>query len=75
MEVCIINRIKKEFINANISYGEKLLKKFKSLGDRFLLAETIGIKLPTKDYNKKIIEPRNNTLIIWVEYVAYAITS
>ena len=62
VEVSLTSRILKEFDEQGISYGDKLLKRFRMLSGRFELARIIGIELPDKDYKNLIIEPRNNVI-------------
>ncbi|MCK5555434.1 MAG: hypothetical protein KAI76_04290 [Alphaproteobacteria bacterium] len=49
LEISLTKRIKEEFQNQNISFGEKLLKKYRMLGGRFELVRVLGIPLPNKD--------------------------
>lgn len=62
LELCLTKRIMKEFKDTNIMYGEKLLKRYKTLRGRFDLMKDIGIALPTTDYQSLIIAPRNNVV-------------
>ncbi|MBD3653362.1 hypothetical protein [Kangiella sp.] len=62
LEVCLTMRIKEEFNAQGISFGEKLLQKFRMLGGRFELASLLGINLPDKDYKSLILNPRNNVI-------------
>lgn len=62
LEICLTNRIMQEFTDNNITYGDKLLKKFRMLGPRFELSKILGIHLPTSDYKKLILDPRNGVV-------------
>jgi len=62
LEVCLTARILEEFNTQGISFGEKLLQKFRMLGGRFELIRLIGISLPEKDYATLVINPRNDVV-------------
>lgn len=62
LEVCLTTRILDEFSQQGISFGEKLLQKFRMLGGRFELIKLLGISLPEKDYENLIIKPRNTVV-------------
>jgi hypothetical protein len=62
LEVCLTARILEEFDTQGISFGEKLLQKFRMLGGRFELIRLIGINLPEKDYATLVINPRNDVV-------------
>ena len=62
LEVSLTNRISEEFKIQAVSFGEKLLKKFRMLGGRFELARLLSIPLPLKDYENLIIVPRNDVV-------------
>ncbi|MFC1554873.1 hypothetical protein ACFL7D_09580 [candidate division KSB1 bacterium] len=62
LEICLTERILREFNTQGITFGEKLLKKFRMLGGRFELVKMLGISHPDKDYKTIIIEPRNNVV-------------
>ncbi|RJX34670.1 MAG: hypothetical protein C4531_03600 [Desulfurivibrio sp.] len=62
LEVCLTMRILEEFNTQGISFGEKLLQKFRMLGGRFELIRLLGISLPEKDYSTLIINPRNDVI-------------
>ncbi len=62
LEVSLTNRISEEFKIQAVSFGEKPLKKFRMLGGRFELARLLSIPLPSKDYEKLIVEPRNDVV-------------
>lgn len=59
LEVLLTKRIEEEFINQNITFGDKLLEKYKTLSGRFELLNALGVRLPTSDYKTKIIKHRN----------------
>jgi len=62
VELCLTNRIKNEFEVIGLSFGEKLLKKFRMLGGRFELIRLLEIELPEIDYQKLLIDPRNEVV-------------
>lgn len=62
LEVCLTIRIIDEFSTQGISFGEKLLKKFRMLGGRFELIRLLEIDLPEKDYMNLVINPRNEVI-------------
>ncbi len=62
LEVSLTKKLLDEFLAKNISFGNELLKKFRMLGGKFTLCKIVGIQLPTNDYEKMIIEPRNNVI-------------
>jgi len=62
LEVSLTNRIAEEFRIQGVSFGEKLLKKFRMLGGRFELARLLSIPLPPKDYETLVIGPRNDVV-------------
>lgn len=62
LEVCLTARILEEFNTQGISFGEKLLQKFRMLGGRFELIRLLEISLPEKDYATLIVNPRNNVI-------------
>lgn len=62
LEICLTMRIIEEFNTQNISFGEKLLQKFRMLGGRFELARLLGINLPDKDYVSLVMTPRNEVI-------------
>jgi hypothetical protein len=62
LEVSLTNRIAEEFRIQGVSFGEKLLKKFRMLGGRFELARLLSIPLPPKDYEALVIGPRNDVV-------------
>ena len=62
LEICLTNRILDEFDRLKITFGEKLLDKFRMLGGRFDLVRLLGISLPQKDYVSLVINPRNDVM-------------
>lgn len=61
-EIALTRAIKTEFHATAVSYGEKLLDKFRMLGGRVALAKIVGLQLPEDDYKSLLIEPRNNVI-------------
>jgi len=61
-EIVLTKAILTAFNNSRVSYGEKMLGKFRMLGGRLELAKAIGINLPDADYKSILIEPRNNVI-------------
>jgi hypothetical protein len=61
-EIVITKRIKQEFTELGLAFGEKLLKKFRMLGGRIELARLLDIDLPDRDYLKYLIDPRNEVI-------------
>jgi hypothetical protein len=62
LEVCLTARILEEFDTQGISFGEKLLQKFRMLGGRFELIRMLGISLPERDYATLVVNPRNDVV-------------
>ncbi len=62
LEVCLTIRIIDEFNAQGISFGKKLLQKFRMLGGRFELIRLLEINLPEKDYMMLVINPRNKVI-------------
>lgn len=62
LEVCLTARILEEFDMQGISFGEKLMQKFRMLSGLFELTRLLGINLPEKDYLTLVINPRNNVI-------------
>jgi len=62
LEISITSRIMEEFQSQRISFGLKLLEKYRMLGGRFELVRVLGIPLPVKDYKKLVIGPRNDVI-------------
>ena len=62
IEAGLTTRIHEEFRRQKINFGKKLLNKYRMLGGRFELSRILGISLPDKDYEKLIIEPRNDVV-------------
>lgn len=62
LEVSLTARIQEEFDLLGLSFGNKLLDKFRMLTGKFELIRILEIGLPDKDYNALIITPRNNVV-------------
>lgn len=62
LEICLTARIMEEFDTQRVSFGEKLLQKFRMLGGRFELVRILGISLPKKHYESLVIQPRNGVV-------------
>ena len=62
LEICLTNRILAEFAELGISFGDKLIRKFRTLGGRFELVRLLEIKLPEKDYEGLVLGPRNDVI-------------
>lgn len=62
LEICLTSHISEEFKKRGITFGEKLLKKFRMLGGRFELIRLLDILLPDKDYETLILNPRNDVV-------------
>lgn len=62
LETLLTQRISKEFINQNITFGEKLLKKYTMISGKFELLKVLNVTVPTTDYKSKILEPRNKAI-------------
>jgi hypothetical protein len=62
LEICLTERIMVEFNHQRITFGEKLLQKFRMLGGRFELIKLLGVPLPNKDYEALINKPRNDVV-------------
>lgn len=62
LEVCLTMRILEEFNTQGISFGEKLLQKFRMIGGRFELVRLLDISLPGKDYVSLVMNPRNDVI-------------
>ena len=59
LEVCLISRVKREFQNLGISFGDEILKKYRMLTNLFELVKILGIDAPDINYKDLIIKPRN----------------
>lgn len=62
LEICLTERIYQEFDNQGISFGDKLMKKYRMLGGLFDLIRMLEIGLPDKDYMELIQTPRNRVV-------------
>ncbi len=62
LEKCLTFKILNEFSSQGITFGEKLLQKFRMLGGRFELVRLLDINLPNKDYDRLIVNPRNDVI-------------
>lgn len=62
LEISLTNRALKEFTSQNISFGKKLLNKFRTLNGKFELLRILSIEFPDKDYLNLIVNPRNIAL-------------
>lgn len=62
LEISLTKRLKEEFQNQNISFGQALLNKYGMLNGKFELARVLGIQLPDKDYKRLVMEPRNDVV-------------
>ncbi|MGJ8656794.1 MAG: hypothetical protein ACSHX6_10120 [Akkermansiaceae bacterium] len=62
LEICFTIRIEEEFILQGISFGDKLLGKFRMLGGRLELIRLLDIDVPGKDYVSLILTPRNEVI-------------
>ena len=60
-EISLTKRIKHEFADRDIEFGEKLLNKYRTLGNRFALADMLNIDLPVskKEYDDDFVGLRN----------------
>lgn len=58
-EICLVNKIMSFCIEKNID-PDLLLKKYRSLGDRFRLVAKIDERFPISDYDGVIVSPRND---------------
>lgn len=59
LEIALTQRIELEFDALKISFGKKIMEKYRMLNGLFELARLLNISLPEKDYKSNIIEPRN----------------
>ena len=57
-EIALTQTIEARLLHDNVSYAEKILKKFSMLGGRIDLALAMGIHVPT-DVKQHLVEPRN----------------
>jgi hypothetical protein len=61
-ELALTSMVRSAFLSSNISYGDKLLEKFRMLGGRFELARIIGVPLPQLDFMAQLVDPRNQVI-------------
>jgi hypothetical protein len=61
-EVVLTSAIRAKLRGDGITYAEKLLSKFRMLGGRLELAQTIQIPLPCINLSADLVEPRNNVI-------------
>lgn len=61
-EIALTNAIQLKFDEAGISYGHKLINKFRMLSGRLELARILQISLPNIDMTESLVEPRNNVI-------------
>ena len=57
-EIALTQTIEARLLNDNVSYAEKILKKFRMLSGRIDLAIAMGLHVPT-DVKSHLVEPRN----------------
>lgn len=62
LEIGLTMRIEEELKSLGVSFGKKLLQKFKMLGGRLEIAKLLEIPLPDKDYSSLILNPRNDVI-------------
>ena len=62
LETLLTQRILTEFLNQNITFGDKLLKKYTMIKGKFELLNVLNVSVPTTDYPSKILEPRNKAI-------------
>jgi len=61
-EICLTSEIAHKFQQDGVSYGTKLLKKFRMLSGRFELARILQLPLPALDFQTLLVEPRNDVM-------------
>ncbi|WP_338462132.1 hypothetical protein VZH09_01095 [Synechococcus elongatus IITB7] len=62
LEIGLTTRLEEELKLRGVSFGEKLLQKFKMLSGRLELAKLLEIPLPNKNYYELILNPRNDVI-------------
>lgn len=62
LETLLTQKIIAEFTKQNITFGDKLLKDYSMISNKFRLLKILNIPVPTTDYKKKILEPRNKAV-------------
>lgn len=58
-EIVLTQALEKYFKSAGLSYGDKIMQKFRTLGPSFELAEIVGVTLPNLKFQEKVVKPRN----------------
>ncbi|RFC36722.1 MAG: hypothetical protein DID90_2727553688 [Candidatus Nitrotoga sp. LAW] len=61
-EIVLTEVIGKYFQSTGLSYGDKIMEKFRTLGGRLKLAEVVGLSLPDIDFQKAVVDPRNQAI-------------
>jgi hypothetical protein len=61
-EIVLTEAIGKHFQSTGLTYGEKIMEKFRMLGGRLKLAEIVGLSLPDIDFQKAVVDPRNQAI-------------
>lgn len=58
-EIVLTKAIEECFHRTGVSYGDKILKKFETLGNRLQLAKIIGLPLSDINFHEMVVKPRN----------------
>jgi hypothetical protein len=61
-EICLTSAIAQKFQQDGVSYGTKLLERFRMLSGRFELARILQLQLPALDFKTLLVEPRNDVM-------------
>lgn len=60
LEICLTEGLLEEFeVKGAKTYGELLLKQYRTLGGRLKLVKLLNIEIPNKNYEELIVVPRN----------------
>ena len=62
LETLLTQKIITEFTKQNITFGDKLLRDYSMISNKFKLLKILDIPIPSTDYKKKILEPRNKAV-------------
>lgn len=61
-EIALTNAIRAKLAAEGTVYAQKLLTKFRMLAGRLELASIVGVALPNLDYQRDLVQPRNDVV-------------
>lgn len=62
LDTLLVQRINTEFSKRKIDFGDDLLKKYSMINGKIELLKILKVTIPTKDYQSKILGPRNKAI-------------